>query len=73
MSEALRFTIEAPPVPAGRPRAFTRGKFASIYMPKATRDYEDVVAAFAHQAATAQRWTKPDKRVALGLVIRIWR
>lgn len=45
----LTLTIPGNPVPKGRPRArVVNGKFAQLYTPKETREYEDKIAALVH-------------------------
>lgn len=48
--------IPIPPVPAGRPRAFKRGNFVSVYMPPHCKAYQEAVGFYARAAASAQKW-----------------
>jgi Holliday junction resolvase RusA-like endonuclease len=58
MTTELKFTIAGPPRPKQRPR-FYRGK---VYTPQATRDYEQVCAAAAHDAVLLAGDWQTDRR-----------
>ena len=50
----LSFHVIGNPVAKGRPRVVRGGKFPRTYTPKKTREWEEVVAAEARQAAWEQ-------------------
>jgi len=49
----IMFTIYGEPVPKGRPRFSTRGKFPVAYTPEKTKNYESEVAMMAKAAMGA--------------------
>jgi len=49
----IMFTIYGEPVPKGRPRFSTRGKFPVAYTPEKTKNYESEVAMMAKSAMGA--------------------
>jgi len=49
----IMFTIYGEPVPKGRPRFSTRGKFPVAYTPEKTKNYESDVAMMAKAAMGA--------------------
>jgi Holliday junction resolvase RusA-like endonuclease len=46
----VQFTIDAPPVPKGRPKFSKIGGFVRTYTPRKTSDYETIVRETAQQA-----------------------
>ena len=56
MSNVIKFTVPGAPVGKGRPKVSTRGgKFAKMYTPEKTANYETLVAMAAQQAMVAAR------------------
>jgi Holliday junction resolvase RusA-like endonuclease len=47
MSRIIQIEVPGDPVPKGRPRVAMRGRFAQIYTPKETVDYEKLVRSYA--------------------------
>ena len=50
MTFMVQFTIDAPPVPKGRPKFSKIGGFVRTYTPRKTIDYETIVRETAQQA-----------------------
>lgn len=50
MTFMVQFTIDAPPVPKGRPKFSKIGGFVRTYTPRKTSDYETIVRETAQQA-----------------------
>lgn len=50
MTFMVQFTVDANPVPKGRPRYSARAGFVRTYTPKKTSDYETIVRETAQQA-----------------------
>lgn len=46
MTKRVDACLEIMPTPKGRPKFVVRGRFATVYTPKKTRDYEDKLKAF---------------------------
>jgi Holliday junction resolvase RusA-like endonuclease len=68
MSYSVQFTIDAAPVPKGRPRYSARSGFVRTYTPKKTADYETIVRVAAQQAMTREPLETP---TAVYLYIRL--
>ena len=68
MSYSVQFSIDAIPVPKGRPRYSARAGFVRTYTPKKTADYETIVRAAAQQAMTREPLETP---TAVYLYIRL--
>lgn len=50
LSIVITFNVDATPVPKGRPRFRSMGKFVSTYTDNKTRDFEALIAEHAKQA-----------------------
>lgn len=59
MSFSVQFSIDAAPVPKGRPRYSARAGFVRTYTPKKTSDYETIVRAAAQSAMTREPLETP--------------
>jgi len=55
MTFQVMFSVYGEPVPKGRPRFSTRGKFVQTFTPQKTRTYESEVAMMAKAAMGASR------------------
>jgi Holliday junction resolvase RusA-like endonuclease len=55
MTFQVMFSVYGEPVPKGRPRFSTRGKFVQTYTPQKTRTYEAEVAMMAKAAMGASK------------------
>jgi Holliday junction resolvase RusA-like endonuclease len=65
---ALRFTVDAVPVPCARPRVVN----GHAFVPTRTRDFERVVRDTAKVAVMAQRWT-PAEDSAFSVTLHVYR
>jgi Holliday junction resolvase RusA-like endonuclease len=55
MTLVVTFTVDGDPVPKGRPRFSTRGKFPVAYTPEKTKTYESEVGMMAKVAMGASK------------------
>lgn len=66
----LFFSFDLKPVAKGRPRAVVRGKFATFYTPKTTREYEAAIKAACLEEMSTYNWMKkigPEYRVSVAI------
>lgn len=72
MSNVIKFTVPGAPVGKGRPKVSTRGgKFAKMYTPEKTANYETLVALAAQQAMVGRRLLDGPVAVMMAILLPI--
>ena len=67
MGKSFSITIPGNPVPKGRPRFVTRGKFVAVYTPTKTRDAEATIAG-----SVFHEWKLPPLSGPLALTVEFF-
>lgn len=72
MSNVIKFTVPGAPVGKGRPKVSTRGgKFAKMYTPEKTANYETLVALAAQQAMVGRALLSGPVEVQMAILLPI--
>lgn len=72
MSNVIKFTVPGAPVGKGRPKVSTRGgKFAKMYTPEKTANYETLVALAAQQAMVGRTLLSGPVEVQMAILLPI--
>lgn len=72
MSNVIKFTVPGAPVGKGRPKVSTRGgKFAKMYTPEKTANYETLVALAAQQAMVGRTLLAGPVEVQMAILLPI--
>lgn len=72
MSNVIKFTVPGAPVGKGRPKVSTRGgKFAKMYTPEKTANYETMVALAAQQAMVGRTLLSGPVEVQMAILLPI--
>lgn len=72
MSNVIKFTVPGAPVGKGRPKVSTRGgKFAKMYTPEKTANYETLVAMAAQQAMVGRTLLSGPVEVQMAILLPI--
>lgn len=72
MSDVIKFTVPGAPVGKGRPKVSTRGgKFAKMYTPEKTANYETLVALAAQQAMVGRTLLAGPVEVQMAILLPI--
>lgn len=72
MSNVIKFTVPGAPVGKGRPKVSTRGgKFAKMYTPEKTANYETLVAMAAQQAMVGRALLSGPVEVQMAILLPI--
>lgn len=72
MSNVIKFTVPGAPVGKGRPMVSTRGgKFAKMYTPEKTANYETLVALAAQQAMVGRTLLAGPVEVQMAILLPI--
>ncbi|WP_147695970.1 RusA family crossover junction endodeoxyribonuclease [Vogesella mureinivorans] len=72
MSNVIKFTVPGAPVGKGRPKVSTRGgKFAKMYTPEKTANYETLVAMAAQQAMVGRALLAGPVEVQMAILLPI--
>lgn len=72
MSNVIKFTVPGAPVGKGRPKVSTRGgKFAKMYTPEKTANYENLVALAAEQAMDGRPLLSGPVEVQMAILLPI--
>lgn len=72
MSDVIKFSVPGAPVGKGRPKVSTRGgKFAKMYTPEKTANYETLVALAAQQAMVGRTLLAGPVEVQMAILLPI--
>ena len=72
MSNVIKFTVPGAPVGKGRPKVSTRGgKFAKMYTPEKTANYETLVALAAQKAMVGRTLLSGPVEVQMAILLPI--
>lgn len=72
MSNVIKFTVPGAPVGKGRPKVSTRGgKFAKMYTPEKTTNYETLVALAAQQAMVGRTLLSGPVEVRMAILLPV--